>query len=150
MTKVYLCNVPHKFRVDYGIAIENNKWGVKNSIDYKNKRDLVSVNDILILENKYKGAIIGKITDKIDEPNNIIWPVRDGEVYPYRVKFDILYIYKNNDINAILIKCLKDSSGLNYKNLQALGMSLRGPAGQFRNLEYDEYCCIFKEMQSKT
>ncbi len=150
MTKVYLCNVPDEFRVDYDIAIENNKWGVKNSIDYKNKRDLVSVNDILILENKEKGAIIGKITDKIDEPNNKIWELRDGEVYPYRVKFDIIYTYEYNDINDILIKCLKDSSGRNYKNPQALGMSLRGPSGQFRNLEYDEYCCIFKEMQSKT
>ena len=144
MVNVFFCNVPDKYREDYHIALENKKWGVP--IKYKERRDRVNVGDILILENISYGAIVGKITDKIDEFDLNIWPVRDNDNYPYRVKFEILYMYNKSNIDTILINCLNDRMGFKYQSINALGLALKGVGGQFRELKSHEYCCIFQEM----
>lgn len=148
MADVYLCNVADKFKDDYNIAKNNKVWGVKNDLTNKNKRDLVKIGDILILENITYGAIIGKITELKDDHTSL-WPLRDNEVYPYRVKFDIIYDYEESDINNILIDCLRDKHGAKYISPKALGRALKGVNGQFRKLSQEEYCCIFEQMKNK-
>jgi len=148
MADVYLCNAANEFKDDYIIAKNNKVWGVKNDLTNKNKRDLVKIDDILILENKTYGAIIGKITELKDDYTPL-WPSRDDEVYPYRVKFDIIYDYDKSDINHILFNCLRDTYGSKYKSPKAVGNAFRGPNGQFRKLRQGEYCCIFEQMTNK-
>jgi len=149
MADVYLCNVTDQLKDDYIIAKNKKVWGVIKDPDYKSKRDQVKIGDILILENKTYGAIIGKISELKDDYTTL-WPLRNNEVYPYRVEFDIIYDYDKSDINDILIYCLRDkSSGAKYRNLKALGMAFRAEHGQFRKLSQEEYCCIFEQMTNK-
>jgi hypothetical protein len=151
MVEVYLCNIVDKFKDDFDAAKQNKKWGVLGKPTYQKKRDQVDKGDILILENKTYGAIIGKVTNPRIYETSRIWPSTKitNEVYPYRVQFDIIDEYPESDINDILIKCLKDKSGKEYGSLQALGKALQGVNGQFRKLNQDEYCCIFKRMEDK-
>jgi len=144
MLDVFLCNAPDKYREDYHIALENKKWGVP--VKYKDRRNRVNEGDILILENMRYGAIVGKITNKIDEFDLNIWPIRNDDNYPFRVEFEILYQYKKSNINTILINCLNDKMGFKYTSMKFLGLALKGVGGQFRELESHEYCCIFQEM----
>jgi len=148
MVDVYLCNVPDEYKDDYIIAKNNKVWGVIKDPNYKSKRDQVKIGDILILENKTYGAIIGKIT-KLKDDYTPLWPIRNNEVYPYRVELKIIYDYDKSDINNILIDCLRDQYGGKYNNPQALGMALRGANGQFRKLSQEEYCCIFEQITNK-
>jgi len=150
MVDVYLSNAADKSKENYIIAKENNVWGVKDDPENKNNRDQVKIGDILILENKTYGAIIGKITELKDDYTPL-WPSGDGEVYPYRVKFDIIYDYDNSDISIsdILFNCLRDKDGSKYKSKKAVGNAFRGPNGQFRKLTQEEYCCIFEQMENK-
>jgi|GEM_PF-6698301 len=146
MADVYLCNVADVSKENYNIAKENNVWGVKEN--HKGKRDAVKIGDILILENKTYGAIIGKITELKDDYTPL-WPSRDNEVYPYRVKFDIIYDYDESDIDDILSYCLRNSFGAKYETPQELSGAFQGPNGQFRKLRQEEYCCIFEQMENK-
>jgi hypothetical protein len=145
MSDVFLCNVADKYRGDYNIAFKNKKWGVP--VKYEQRRNRVNKGDILILENMTYGAIVGKITNKIDEFDLNIWPLRNNDNYPLRVEFEILYQYNKSNINTILIKCLNDKMGFKYPRLNVLGLALKGLGGQFRELKSHEYCCIFQEMR---
>jgi Cdc6-like AAA superfamily ATPase len=151
MVEVYLCNIVDIFEDDYDAAKQHQKWGVPGKPPYQKKRDQVDKGDILILENKTHGAIIGKITNPRIYETSSIYPStkRTNEVYPYRVQFDIIDEYPESDINDILKRCLKKKSGKEYGNPQALGMALRGVNGQFRKLKREEYCCIFEQMEDK-
>ena len=153
MADVYLCNVP--IPEHYKIAIRFKKWGVPDKEIFKKRRDFVNEGDLLILEQTDSGAVVGKITEKVDEFDKYEWGnelVGEHKNYPYRVKFEILYEYgpqynKSNNINQILKECLKDINGFDYQSLNALTLSFKGYGGQFRKLKPREYCCLFEKFE---
>jgi len=155
MVDVYLCNVPQNYPMDYDIAKKTNHWGVKSGQSYKNRWDSVRENGIIIIEHMNKGFLIGIITKKLIDYTPI-WPIReDYEVYPYRVQFKTLFEfnfpsqYGRSEVNDILIKCLIGQNGIHYRSPQELGGGLQAVNGQYRRLNRDEYCCIFKEIKSR-
>lgn len=82
--KTYLCVVSPRFPENYHIGIQSRTWGVEAR--YQNRiRQTFPGDEIVFLASRQLRSI-HKIESEVYNDNRPLWPPKDGDLFPYRVK----------------------------------------------------------------
>jgi hypothetical protein len=84
MSNTYICAVSSRFPENYEIGIRAGKWGVE-------ERHLKRVSDvragdtiIFVVGGRFRS--IHRITSDVFEERSLVWPLKDGDPFPYRMR----------------------------------------------------------------
>jgi predicted RNA-binding protein len=82
--KTYLCVVSPRFPENYHIGVQSQTWGVEKN--YKNRIAKVHEGDELVFLASQEIRSIHRIESEVYEETRLLWPPKDGDVFPYRIK----------------------------------------------------------------
>src|SRR5688500_15527870 len=95
----YVAVVPQKLQENYQIALHAQTWGVEEK--YKHRiQPLRSGDELLFLvENAFRS--VHRVEGSAYVDHTPLWPDKDGDVFPYRVKISDAIANGEVDLNSI-------------------------------------------------
>ncbi|MFZ5812430.1 MAG: hypothetical protein ACOY4F_10335 [Thermodesulfobacteriota bacterium] len=142
----FLCAVPKKLKNNYEIGIISHKWGVEEKYYKKIKRVQEHDRLIFLVGNYFKS--IHEITTTCQKESNILWPPKNGDIFPYRINISDPLIKGNVDISIIakkldFIKQIKTEKINTQRTL-----AVQGSKGVFNDkLTDNDIICIESSMR---
>jgi len=82
--KTFLCVVSPRFPENYHIGLQARTWGVEAG--YERKIRQTSPGDEIVFLTSRQIRSIHKIESDVYKDNQPLWPPKDGDLFPYRVK----------------------------------------------------------------
>jgi predicted RNA-binding protein len=82
--KTFLCVVSPRFPENYHIGVQARVWGVETR--YENRIKQTSPGDEIVFLASRQIRSIHKIESEVYNDNRPLWPPKDGDLFPYRVK----------------------------------------------------------------
>jgi predicted RNA-binding protein len=121
----YLCVVSPKFPENYHIGLQAGVWGVERR--YENRISLVMRGDELVFLMGGHFRSFHTIESAPYEDETPLWPPKNDDLYPFRVRISAPTMVGNVDVRTI-----KDQISF-MKDTQAWGGTVQGASGVFND-----------------
>src|SRR5947208_16165891 len=82
--QTFLCVVSPRFPENYHIGVQARTWGVERR--YENRIRQVSPSDEVVFIASQQIRSIHKIESEVYKDNHPLWPAKDGDLFPFRIK----------------------------------------------------------------
>src|SRR6266480_48347 len=82
--KTFLCVVSPRFPENYHIGVQARTWGVESK--YEDRIKQTSIGDEIVFLAARQIRSIHKIDSEVYEDSHPLWPPKDGDLFPYRIK----------------------------------------------------------------
>jgi hypothetical protein len=124
MSKHYICSVSGRFPENYDLGVRVGKWGVEER--YRKRIAPVRPGDYIVFVVAGEFRSIHRVTRAPYEDKTLLWPPKDGDIFPYRVEIAPAEV-------AGRVRVADLAGGISFMRDKVWGGTLQGPNGVFND-----------------